>query len=80
MNGKPRFVFEIFASVFRNIYSRTDAVRELIQSGGFNQCINKKSSSERCYYVRAEQTDFLTVNTLPMTGLNTEDCSYVSLS
>ena len=36
-----------------------DEVRELNELRGFNQCINKKSSLERCYYVRAEQTDLL---------------------
>ena len=36
-----------------------DAVRGLIQLRGFNQCLNKKSSSEQCCYIRSEQTDLL---------------------
>ena len=39
-----------------------DAVRWLIQLRDFNKCINKKSSSERYYYVRVEQTDLLYAN------------------
>ena len=36
-----------------------DTVKGLIELRGFNKCINKKSSSERCCYVRSEQTDLL---------------------
>ena len=39
----------------------------------------KKSLSEGCCYVRAEQTNFF-LYTLPRTGFNTEVCSYFSLS
>ena len=34
-----------------------EVVKGLIQLRGFNQYINNKSSSERCYYVRTERTD-----------------------
>ena len=56
-------------------------VRGLMKLRGFTQWINKKSSSEWCYYVRAEQTDLLIfLSTLPRTAFNTEVCSYLSLS
>ena len=34
-----------------------DVVRRLIQLKGFNQCINKESSSERRNYIQVQQTD-----------------------
>ena len=34
-----------------------DVMRGLIWLRGFTQCINKKSSLERCYYVRADQAE-----------------------
>ena len=39
--------------------TQLDAVNELIKLRGFNQRINKKSSSERRFYVWSEQIDFL---------------------
>ena len=36
-----------------------EAVKGLISLRGYNQCVNKESSSECCYFVRAEQTDLL---------------------
>ena len=33
-----------------------------LELGGFAQCVNKESSSERRNYVRAEQTDLLYAN------------------
>ena len=39
-----------------------EVVKGLIQLRGFNQYINNKSSSERCYYVRTEQTDICYAN------------------
>ena len=55
-----------------------DMVRGLIKLRDFNQCINKKSSWERCYYVRAEKADLLKY--FAKDWIDTEVCSYLSLS
>ena len=49
----------------------------LIQLTGFNQSINRKSLSERSYYVWAEQTD---PHKYLSTRFNNEICSYFSYS
>ena len=52
------------------IETQFDAMRG--QRRGFNHCINKKSSWERCYYVRAEQTDLFFIFSLLFQGLDSK--------
>ena len=44
------------------IETHLEVVKGLIQLRGFNQYINNKTSSERCYYVQTEQTDICYAN------------------
>ena len=58
-----------------------EVVKDLIQLRGFNQHINNKSSSERCYYVRTERTDICYANAkkLLQSGKSYIEVAFISL-
>ena len=58
-----------------------EVVKGLIQLRGFNQHINNKSSSERCYYVRTERTDICYANAkkLLQSGKSYIEVAFISL-
>ena len=61
--------------------TQLEVVKGLIQLRGFNQNINNKSSSERCYYVRTERTDICYANAkkLLQSGKSYIEAAFISL-